>query len=364
MIKKTPLNNEHHALQAKMVSFAGWEMPISYHSQIEEHHCVRQKAGMFDVSHMNVIDLSGNQTQEFLRYLLAGDVGKLTTKGRALYSCMLTHNGGVIDDLIVYYRAYDRFRLVLNASTYEKDLAWINNHAEQFKVNIKPRADLAMIAVQGPKARELVHQVLDHEIAEQCKTLKAFQFVEAHDYFVACTGYTGEDGYEIIFPAKESKKLWDSLLKLGVTPCGLGARDTLRLEAGFNLYGNEMTEETSPLETGLGWTIAWDPQDRQFIGRQALEQQQQQGIKQKLVGLVLQERGVMRSHSKIMIPEIGEGEVTSGTFSPSLGVSIAMAKVPVETGPTCLVDVRGKWLTAQVVKPAFVRRGKKLVEVK
>ena len=368
MSNKTVLFDKHVEYKGKIVDFAGWQMPVNYGSQIDEHHQVRTDAGMFDVSHMVIIDLGVDLTPDseagdikgFLQHLLANDVAKLTESGKALYSCMLNPEGGVIDDLIVYYMSDDWYRVVVNAGTAEKDLAWMNKYAGDFNVSVKARDDLAMIAVQGPNAREKAFEVLPVDVVEAAAPLKRFFGADCGDWFVGRTGYTGEDGFEIMVPSSEAPDLWDKLAGVGVKPCGLGARDTLRLEAGMNLYGSDMTEETSPLVSGLGWTIAWKPEDRDFIGRSILEKEKAEGIKQKIVGLVLEERGVLRGHQKVIVTHEGvqlEGEITSGTFSPSLQKSIALARVPVEIGESCEVEIRGKLLKASVVKAVFVRDG-------
>jgi aminomethyltransferase len=360
MSNKTVLFEKHVEYKGKIVDFAGWQMPVNYGSQMDEHHQVRKDAGMFDVSHMVIIDLHSGDIRGFLQKLLANDVARLSERGKALYSCMLNANGGVIDDLIVYYMSDDWYRLVVNAGTAEKDLAWLEQHAGAFDVNVKARNDLAMIAVQGPHAREKAFEVLPVDVVEAATPLKRFFGADCGEWFVGRTGYTGEDGFEIMLPASEAPALWDKLADVGVKPCGLGARDTLRLEAGMNLYGSDMTEETSPLISGLGWTIAWQPEDRDFIGRDVLEKEKAEGIKQKIVGLILEERGVLRSHQKVIVKQDGtqlEGEITSGSFSPSLQKSIALARVPVEIGDTCEVEIRGKLLQARVVKPVFVRDG-------
>ena len=363
MGQRTPLYKAHLRAGAKMVNFAGWDLPIHYGSQIEEHHMVRQAAGMFDVSHMTVIDLHGERVRDFLRVLVANNVDKLEAPGKALYSCMLNADGGVIDDLIIYFLDESFFRLVVNSATRDKDLAWIEKHAAAFDVSVTERPELAMIAVQGPKAREAVLSLLDESQRADIEALDVFVARQAGDWFIARTGYTGEDGFEVIVPAEGAVSLWDRLLEAGVQPCGLGARDTLRLEAGMALYGTDMDETVSPLVTGLGWTVGWEPDSRDFIGRQALEKQRAAGIDQKFVGLILEDRGVLRNHQKVIVEGIGEGEITSGGFSPTLKVSIALARVPKDTGDSCQVDVRGKLLTARVVKPPFVRHGKAQVPV-
>jgi aminomethyltransferase len=357
---KTPLYDTHVAAGARMVDFGGWDMPVNYGSQIEEHHAVRRDAGMFDVSHMLIADITGTRAREYLRFLLANDVAKLKESGKALYSCMLNERGGVVDDLIVYFIAEDWFRVVVNAGTRDKDIAWLKQHAAAFQVEVKPRLDLAMIAVQGPNARTKASTLIS-EHAAQALELKTFFGRELGQYFIARTGYTGEDGWEIMMPVPEVAEFWSRLVEAGVAPCGLGARDTLRLEAGMNLYGNDMDENVSPLESGLTWTVAFDPQDRNFAGRSALEALRKNGIPRKLVGLMLEERGVLRGHQKVIAPGIGEGELTSGTFSPTLERSIGFARVPAATTDRVQVEIRGKLLAARIVKPPFVRNGKGLI---
>ena len=362
MSQRTALYDKHLEANGKLVDFAGWEMPINYGSQIEEHHQVRNDAGMFDVSHMVVVDLEGPRVREFLQYLLANNVSKLKEPGKALYSCMLNASGGVIDDLITYFIADDFFRMVVNAATRDKDLAWINKHAQDYNVIVTERPELAMIAVQGPNAREKAMRALTEGQARQASKLAPFVGNFIGHYFIARTGYTGEDGFEIMISNDEAPALWDKLIEAGVKPCGLGARDTLRLEAGMNLYGTDMDETTSPLESGLGWTLALEPQTRDFIGRKALEEQKRAGNLKKFVGLVLTSRGVLRSHQKVVTEDGQEGEIASGTFSPTLQKSIAMARVPGDIGEQCHVEIRGKLLPAKVVKMPFVRNGKSLVD--
>ena len=359
--RQTPLFKLHQELGARIVDFGGWDMPVQYGSQIGEHHAVRRAAGVFDVSHMCVVDLTGARVRAFLQHLLANDVAKLKVAGKALYSCMLNERGGVIDDLIVYYLSESWYRLVVNAGTRDKDLAWIRAHAAAFAVEVSERADLAMLAVQGPEAREKAAQLLNAADAAAALALDSFVGRQLGSWFVARTGYTGEDGFEIMMPAQDAVSAWRSLNSLGVASCGLGARDTLRLEAGMNLYGSDMDENTQPFESALGWTVALAPAARGFIGREALEGIVRSGSPAKLVGLLLEDRGVLRSHQKVLIPQLGEGEITSGSFSPTLERSIAFARVPCATGPKVQVDIRGKLLNARVVKPPFVRRGKSLV---
>ena len=362
MGNRTPLYDAHVAMGGKMVDFGGWDMPLHYGSQLEEHNKVRTAAGMFDVSHMTVVDIGGDGARDYLRYLLANDVAKLDGKpGKALYTGMLNESGGVIDDLIVYLRD-PGYRVVVNCATREKDLAWMNQQAEAFDVTLNERPQLAMVAIQGPEALDKAKQVLGIEWTAAIDALKPFQSVARGDWFVARTGYTGEDGLEIILPAEDADGFWRALADAGVAPCGLGARDTLRLEAGMNLYGHEMDDETSPLAANMGWTIAWEPEDRDFIGRAPLEAEKSAGKKQKLVGLVLEERGVLRADQSVVVDGSDDrGIITSGTFSPTLGYSIALARVPVAVGDTAQVEIRKKLVPVKVVKPSFVRNGKSVI---
>jgi aminomethyltransferase len=346
-----------------MVDFGGWDMPVNYGSQIEEHHAVRRDAGIFDVSHMCVIDVKGPRVRDYFRRLIANDVGKLKTPGKALYSCMLNEAGGVIDDLIVYFIDDAFFRAVVNAGTRDKDLAWMRAIAPSFDVTLTERTDLAMLAVQGPNAREKVADLLDSH-RDEALALEPFSGKQLGDWFVARTGYTGEDGFEIMLPAGEAADVWIELNRLGVKSAGLGARDTLRLEAAMNLYGNDMDETQNPLESGLTWTVSFDDPARDFIGRPALEALKAGGLKHKFVALLLEDRGVLRGHQKVIVDGQAEGatgEITSGTFSPTMEKSIALARVPKGTGEKVQVDVRGKLLSARVVKAPFVRHGKVLV---
>ncbi|HBK46371.1 MAG TPA: glycine cleavage system aminomethyltransferase GcvT [Xanthomonadaceae bacterium] len=360
MTQKTILNDTHRALGAKMVDFGGWDMPIHYGSQIDEHHQVRRDAGMFDVSHMTVVDLHGARVREFLRHLVANSVDKLKVPGKALYTCMLNPQGGVIDDLIVYYMAEDFFRLVVNAATRDKDLAWIGEQAAAFGVSVQERADFAMIAVQGPAARAKVIGLLEEADRAGADKLGRFAALQATSsagvpLFVARTGYTGEDGFEIVLPQEAAVGFWNALLDAGVKPAGLGARDTLRLEAGMNLYGQDMDDTVSPYEAALAWTVALD-EGRDFIGRGVLERQKAGGSPRQMIGLVMDEKGVLRHGQKVLTAQ-GEGEILSGTFSPTLGKAIAFARVPAgEPGPV-RVDIRGREVPVRVVKFPFVRDG-------
>ena len=360
MTQKTILNETHRALGAKMVDFGGWDMPIHYGSQIDEHHQVRRDAGMFDVSHMTVVDLRGVRTRQFLRYLVANSVDKLKKPGKALYTAMLNEQGGVIDDLIIYFMAEDFFRLVVNAATREKDLAWITQQAVAFDVQVSERPEFAMIAVQGPTARQRVISLLREADRAAADKLARFAAVEVQadngiPLFLARTGYTGEDGYEVVLPQAEAVAFWNALLAAGVKPAGLGARDTLRLEAGMNLYGQDMDEATTPYESALAWTVALD-EGRDFIGRAVLESQASLGAPRQMIGVVMDEKGVLRHGQKVLTAN-GEGEILSGTFSPTLGKAIAFARVPAGDLADVRVDIRGREVPVRVVKFPFVRDG-------
>lgn len=355
---RTPLYAQHVDAGARIVDFGGWDMPLHYGSQVEEHHAVRQRAGAFDVSHMTVVDVQGPDATTFLRQLLANDVAKLKTPGKALYSCMLTADGGVIDDLIVYHLGPRDYRVVVNAATRDKDIAWISQQSGPYDVSVSERADTAMIAVQGPEARERAATVLPAPIRDAALELKPFSALSADGLFVGRTGYTGEDGWELVMPASAGPQCWQDLLAAGVRPCGLGARDTLRLEAGMNLYGTDMDESVTPLESGLAWTVAWEPEERDFIGRGALQAQRDGEPMRRFCGLLLEGRGVLRNHQRIVVDGVGEGEITSGGFSPTLERSIAMARLPAGDYDAAQVDIRGKLKDVRVVTLPFLRNGK------
>lgn len=364
MLQETALVNLHKELGGKLVDFGGWNMPLHYGSQIEEHHTVRSAAGWFDVSHMTIVDISGAEAQAYLQKLLANDVAKLKSPGKALYTAMLNEQGGVIDDLIVYLLE-DGYRLVVNCATREKDLAWMQQQSKSFDVELVEQPQLAMVAVQGPEARAAVAEVV---ISPQLDDLSVFSAValeqNGEDWLIARTGYTGEDGYEIMLPSDQVETFVRALMDGGVKPCGLGARDTLRLEAGMNLYGHEMDDTVSPLEANMAWTIAWQPEAREFIGRDVLAQQQAEGIKNKLVGLLIQGKGVLRAEQEVRCAgsEL-RGVITSGTFSPTLGTSIALARIPTSFSGPCEVMIRNKVVPVKVVNPTFVRHGKALIDL-
>jgi len=386
MLKKTALHPEHVRLGARLVDFAGWDMPIQYQSQLEEHHAVRRDAGMFDVAHMVAVDLHGTQVREFLRRLLANDVARLQLPGKALYSCLLREDGGILDDLIAYMLEDGFFRLVVNAGTAKKDLSWLRSHAPAFGVEVRHRDDLGILAVQGPEAAARLLPLLSATLQSAAAGLENFQAARDGEWFVARTGYTGENGFELVLPHAALVALWTQLLDAGVRPCGLGARDTLRLEAGMNLYGQDMDESTHPLESGLGWTVAWgEPQsgerqardgvagqpgeaglhswaaaDRAFIGRAELERQRGKSAR-KQVGLVVEGRGIARSHMNLRFANGATGISTSGGFAPTMKQSIALARVDAGAEGPCEIEIRGQWVAARVVKPPFVRHGKILV---
>ena len=360
MGQRTPLYDLHLALGAKMVDFGGWDMPLHYGSQVEEHHEVRRDCGVFDVSHMTVIDITGLQAKQWLQYLLANDVERLNTPGRALYSAMLNEQGGVVDDMIVYLMP-GGYRLIVNAATRDQDLAWMQAQLKGYDVQLQERPELALLAIQGPQARHKVAELVSQARAQLIQQLKPFEGQSCGDWFIARTGYTGEDGLEIVLPADQAPAFFNDLVGAGISPIGLGARDTLRLEAGMNLYGQDIHLSVSPLCANMAWTIAWEPASRKFVGREALEAEMAGGVQLKLVGLVLEERGVLRAHQVVRIANVGEGEITSGSFSPTLSKSIALARVPMATADRAEVEIRGKWYPVRVVKPTFVRQGKALI---
>ena len=360
MGQRTPLYDLHLALGAKMVDFGGWDMPLHDGSQVDEHHQVRTDCGVFDVSHMTVVDVAGSQARAYLQRLLSNDVERLKTPGKALYSAMLNERGGVVDDLIVYLTT-SGYRLVVNAATRDKDLAWMHKQADGFDVRLDERSELAMLAIQGPAARHRTAELVSSARASLIHELKPFQGLPEGDWFIARTGYTGEDGLEIMLPRDQAAGFLNELVGAGIAPIGLGARDTLRLEAGLNLYGQDMDEDNSPLASNLAWTIAWEPAGRDFIGRDVLEAQRAGGALPKLVGLVLEERGVLRAHQVVRVEGVGDGEITSGSFSPTLGKSIALARLPAGTCERAEVEIRGKWYPVRVVQPNFVRNGKALI---
>lgn len=359
MTQQTPLFQCHQSAGAKMVDFGGWSMPLHYGSQLAEHLAVREKVGVFDIGHMNIVDLKGLDAKAYLQYLLANDVAKLKTPGKALYGCMLNETGGVKDDLIVYWLGENQYRLILNAGTREKDLAWLRAQAKSYQdLYLTERHELTLLAIQGPMAIQTLYALFP-DMAAAITTLKPFSSSQHHDLFIARTGYTGEDGFEIALPIKNVVSIWEQLLKIGVQPCGLGARDTLRLEAGMHLYGTDLTEDTSPLESGLTWTITWEPAERDFIGRKMLEIKRFGPALKQWVGVVLNTKGVLRNHLRVAVAGVGEGEITSGGYSPVLKQGIGFARLPAGHYAECQVELRDKWLPAKIVRLPFVRLGKK-----
>jgi aminomethyltransferase len=355
MLKQTPLHAAHIASGAKMVDFHGWDMPLHYGSQLKEHEAVRANAGMFDVSHMTIVDILGAGGRQFLRKILTNDIDRLKHVGCALYTCLCDEHGKILDDLIVYQRTPDNYRLILNSATREHVLAWLHDKSTGFSVGLQERTELAMLAVQGPHAIQKTLEVLSPAEADSVSTLASFECVDVGDYFFARTGYTGEDGFEIILPQDKIAPLWADLQKEGVTPAGLAARDTLRLEAGFLLYGQDMDQTTTPLNSGLAWTVKWEPYERDFIGMNALLAQKKRGVKRKLVGLTLQEPGIMRPGQAILMDNQEVGTITSGTYSPTLKYSIAIARVLVDVEHQAFVDIRGKRLPVTVGKTRFLK---------
>jgi aminomethyltransferase len=356
MGQRTPLYQQHQLANARMVDFAGWDMPINYGSQIDEHHLVRREAGVFDVSHMTVLQITGNDRDQFLDLVLANDIRRIKEDGKAIYSAMLNDEGHVLDDLIVY-RNEDHYLMIVNCGTREKDIAWLNAHTSGLQCVISERPDLAILAVQGPRAIEVVSTVLGSIVGDLISKLKVFQGAWQDGWFIAKTGYTGERGVEIVLPGDQASEFWGRLIAAGVSPIGLGARDTLRLEAGMNLYGNDMDESASPYESNMGNTVVLG--DRSFVGAQALRRQLDEGVNRQLIGLVLKARGVLRAHHPVLANGETVGEITSGAFSPTLGHSIGLARVGDATGELT-VDIRGKQLAVSAVQPPFVRNGKQV----
>lgn len=355
--RRTSLYDSHLKAGAKMVDFAGWEMPIQYRSVILEHRTVREDAGMFDVSHMLAVDIKGADAKRFMRYLLAGDIMKCAP-GKAMYALMLNDEGGIIDDLIAYYFS-DRFiRLIVNAGNRESDLAWMNAKAARFSLEVTACDELAILAVQGPNAREKTDRAFNEALLKKVQGLQPFSVVQSDNWMVARTGYTGEDGYEIVLPNNQAVRLWHALQSQGVEPCGLGVRDTLRLEAGFSLYGQDMNTDTTPIESALMWTVSFT-KDRDFIGKKALLARKAD-VETELVGMVLSGRGVLRSGQTVK-DENGQniGVITSGNYSPTLGESIALARLK-KNSKAMTVTIRGKDIPAKRVKFPFVRKGKKV----
>ena len=353
--RRTALYDAHVAANARMTPFAGWSMPLHYGSQIAEHHGVRRSAGMFDVSHMTITDLAGEGAGNLLARVFANDFAK-AVPGRAVYGALLNETGGIVDDVIVYGRDCG-YRLISNAGTRARVLDWLGVHAADIDVELRRRDDLALLAVQGPDSLAMFAQATGVDVAD----LPAFRLREQRGWMIARTGYTGELGVEVALPGDEAPALWRRLSNAGVVPAGLGARDTLRLEAGLLLYGQDMDETTSPHECNLGWTVAWDPPDRVFVGREALARQRSVAPQRVLRGVVLAARGVIR-HGQRVRTGVGDGIVTSGIFSPTLGYSIGFARVPRGATGDCLIEIRRSHVPGRIVRPPFVRHGKQVFE--
>jgi aminomethyltransferase len=348
-LKRTPLHDRHVAAGARLVPFAGWEMPVQYAGIRDEHLAVRQRAGVFDVSHMGEVETAGPDAEAFLQRVLSNDVSKIA-EGGAQYSVLCRDDGGVLDDLFTYRLGPDRFLTVTNASNHERDLAWMQRHSEGFDVRLTDRVhDLAMLAVQGPEARGLVAGLADGELPKRFRTVE-LTVAGAPRVLVCGTGYTGEDGVELLIARDDAGRVWDALLAAGATPAGLGARDTLRLEVCFHLYGNDLMEERGPIEAGLGWCCK---EDTGFIGSEAVRAVRESGPTETLVPFAMTGPGIARQGN----PVSGGGEVTSGTMSPCLGVGIGMAYLPAgraEPGTPIEIDVRGKARAAEVrTKPLY-----------
>lgn len=347
---QTALYANHLAAGANMTDFAGWQLPLNFGSQLQEHRAVRGHAGIFDVSHMAIWDVRGPDVRAFLRHLLCNDVDRIRQPGGAIYSCLLNEAGGIIDDLIVYRWADDDFRVITNAATRNRVGEWLKRHGAGFDVGLEQTAGLSMLAIQGPEARRIADGCLSATLRHSAAQLPVFAAVRDECWQVARTGYTGEDCYEIILPNDDATALWQCLVSQGAQPCGLAARDTLRLEAGMRLYGADMDETTTPSDAGLGWTVAWQPADRAFIGRQALAQKTESPARWEFAGLVLEQPGVLRAHQAVQVPGLGEGVITSGGFSPALNRSIAFARLPAGAAQVgvCNIPIRDQVKTARI----------------
>ena len=358
-LRTTPLTSIHRELGARLVPFAGWNMPIQYAGVVAEHLCVREKVGLFDVSHMGEIDIKGKDAQRFLQYLLSNNIEKMTD-GSILYTLMCYEGGGVVDDLLVHRFSEDHYFLCVNASNVDKDYAWIEKNAASFEVATENTStETAQLALQGPRAGEVLQPLLDVSLHD----LPYYHFKggQVHNVkgIVSRTGYTGEDGFELYLPAGDVRQVFRALIRqgepYGIQPIGLGARDTLRLEMGYALYGHEIDAESSPLEAGLGWVVKF--KKGKFIGSGALLKQKEEGLPRKLVGLRLLARGVPREHYRVLADGKTVGEVTSGTFSPSLNIGIGLCYVSSEhstIGTRLEVEIRNQLIPAEVVKLPFV----------
>jgi glycine cleavage system T protein (aminomethyltransferase) len=355
---RTPLYDAHVKAGARMVEFAGFDMPVQYKGVLEEHAAVRSDVGIFDVSHMGEVTLEGRRALEAAQAVVTNDLAKCKD-GQAQYSALCNENGGVIDDIIVYRFSPERLFVCVNASGREKDFEWMRAHAGKDVAVGQRSDDWAQIAIQGPNAPKLVDSLCEPRVLD----LGYYHFREAtvagvRGCIVARTGYTGEDGFEVFVPPSGARKLWDALVERGAMPCGLGARDSLRLEVAYRLYGNDMDEEHTPLEAGLGWIVKLDKKGG-FVGSEALIRQKQQGLSRKLVGFKLTGKGIARHGYPALKEGQRVGEVTSGTMSPVLKEPIGLAYVPAalsKEGSTFEVEIRGKPVAAQVVKTPFVEK--------
>ncbi len=358
VLKTTVLHAEHQRAGAKLVPFHGWEMPLHYGSQLEEHHCVRRACGIFDVSHMQVVDIVGEGAAAFLSRMLSNDIAKLTQPGLAQYTLMLNADGGILDDLIVYRRD-SGYRLVLNCGCAATDIAWLRQHLPA-DVQLMVREDLAILAIQGPEVFAYLAKIVDADTAQRAQQLKTFTSFDQEDCQIARTGYTGEQGVELILPLAQAVAVWKAAMSAGVSPIGLGARDTLRLEAGLNLYGQDMSEQFSPDASNVGWAVKIDAHD--FIGKAALQAQRAAGVSQQLIGLQLQGKGILRHGMTLQQQGVDVGEITSGSFSPTSGHSIALARISAaalqqHAATPIQVLLRGQLQPIQLLRPPFIKSG-------
>ncbi len=342
-----------------MIDFHGWDMPINYGSQLSEHEQVRNSCGIFDVSHMTILDFEGKDVKEFLRKLLANDINSLNEDFDGLYSALLNESGGILDDLIAY-KLESGYRLVFNCATRESDISWVVSQVGDMNVSFSERLDLSMIAMQGPDVFEVLSRCFSAETSNELKKKRPFQGLMENGTLVTTTGYTGEKGVEIMIDNEKANSLWQKAIQSGARPVGLAARDTLRLEAGMNLYGFEMDKMISPLECNMAWTVSLKDKERSFIGKEAFELKKKNGDHDLLKGLLFEDRCIVRSNQEIFFDEkkTKEGIVTSGTYSPTLKKSIALARIVHSDKETCLAEVRGKIFTAAIGQPRFIKEGK------
>ncbi len=367
--KKTPLYQKCIEAGGRMIPFAGWEMPVTYTGLINEHHCVRKSIGLFDISHMGVLTLEGENVKQVMQKLVPTDLNRIGPK-EACYTVLLNETGGILDDVIIYdihntETLGDKMLVVINAACSEKDTKWLKKHLEPVGVNVSNTIERhVLLALQGPNSPALINEITDQSI----KNLPRFGHQRIHinktkkqfpdPIFISRTGYTGEEGFELLLNARDGNNLWEEFLDLGITPCGLGARDTLRLEAGMHLYGNDMNATTSPLEAGLGWLVHLET-THEFLGRGVLEKQAEEGISKKLVGIKMEDRTIARAGYKVIVEGKEVGTITSGSWSPTINEAIALAYVPSslsKIGTNLEVMIRGKTHPAKVAKKPFYRR--------